>query len=516
MALRPFNSIEGFSVSESKLDVIYANGDVSAVNFTASGISNLGPVANVLITGGSPGQFISTDGTGNLIFSDSTSNNAATMPYQIDVGTSYIIQDNFQGLFSYPITIDGELEIDGILIEVGTALAAQDTEVLFNKQNIITGLAGFTFNTTSGNLNLPGNVNIVGNILPTSNNAISLGSPTNRFNNIYLSGNTITLGTSTITTDNIGNIIMTSGTGAILDIGGNSAISSLQQGNSNVAINANSNVTVSVNGTANVLVISNTVAKLTGNLETTGIKTDNYYYANGTLINISGAAGANTQVQFSDGNDLDASANFTFNRATNLLNVIGNVTTTNTITANYLISNSGCVTIGTGAIAVVNNTGGIFNSTVSNINIGLAANIFMGSNTGTVTTNNHFVSNGNITTNSTVSASNVEVGDLYSKRSPITVTGANTVVDSFSTGTFRSAKYTIKAQSDLGYQALEVLLVHNSINTFITVYASLSTAPLGAETVLITAQISSGNVNLLATPYSSNTTVNLMGTYVPD
>jgi hypothetical protein len=144
MALRPFNSIEGFSVGESKLDVIYANGDVSAVNFTASGISNLGPVANVFITGGSPGQFISTDGNGNLIFSESTSNSAATMPYQIDVGTSYIIQDNFQGLFSYPITIDGELEIDGILIEVGTALAAQDTEVLFYfTKNIIEKISNY-------------------------------------------------------------------------------------------------------------------------------------------------------------------------------------------------------------------------------------------------------------------------------------------------------------------------------------------------------------------------------------
>jgi hypothetical protein len=516
MALRPFNSIQGFSVGESpKIDVVYANGDVSAVNFTASGISNLGPVSNVFITGGLPGQVITTDGNGNLTFSASSSNNAAPMPYLIEAGLSYIVQNNFQGLFSYPITIDGELDVEGVLIEVGTALDAQDTQVLYDNQSVISGNSGFTFNRVSGNLNLPGNLNVTGNILPTSNNAVSLGSPTNRFSNVYLSGNTIVLGTSTISTDILGDLVLTSGTGAVLAVAGNSDISTLQNGNSNISINANSTVTISSNGIANIFSVSPNLVTVVGNIETTGILTDNYYHANGVPVDFGGASGQNTWIQYSDGKDLASSANLTYNNSTQLLTVNGNVSSNN-ITANYLVSTSGCVTIGTGAIAVINNTGGIFNSTVSNINIGLAANIYMGSATGTVTTRNDLISNGNITTNQTVIANNVEVGDLYSKRNPITVTGSNTVVDTFGTSVFRSAKYTIKAQSDLGYQALEVLLVHDSINTFITVYASLSTAPLGAETVLITAEIASGNVNLLATPYSSNTTVNLMGTYVPD
>jgi hypothetical protein len=41
----------------------------SSANFTFTGAS-LGPVANVKITGGSTNQTISTDGTGNLTFTN--------------------------------------------------------------------------------------------------------------------------------------------------------------------------------------------------------------------------------------------------------------------------------------------------------------------------------------------------------------------------------------------------------------------------------------------------------------
>lgn len=66
MAARPFNTINGLSVSSDRLDVIYANGDVSATNLVVSGQSNLGDIANIIITGGSANYVLSTDGSGNL------------------------------------------------------------------------------------------------------------------------------------------------------------------------------------------------------------------------------------------------------------------------------------------------------------------------------------------------------------------------------------------------------------------------------------------------------------------
>ena len=62
MAVRPLNSIAGFSTGDPAVIVIQANADVTTVNLTANGISNLGAIANVRITGGSNGQAITTDG----------------------------------------------------------------------------------------------------------------------------------------------------------------------------------------------------------------------------------------------------------------------------------------------------------------------------------------------------------------------------------------------------------------------------------------------------------------------
>ena len=47
-----------------------AGGNITGINITnvTSGSSNLGPIANVKITGGTSGQLLSTDGAGNLTF----------------------------------------------------------------------------------------------------------------------------------------------------------------------------------------------------------------------------------------------------------------------------------------------------------------------------------------------------------------------------------------------------------------------------------------------------------------
>lgn len=75
MALIPFNSEGGFSVgSEEIITIVTANGNATPVNLAVSGESNLGNVANVTITGGSNGQVLYTDGTGNLGWKSITDN----------------------------------------------------------------------------------------------------------------------------------------------------------------------------------------------------------------------------------------------------------------------------------------------------------------------------------------------------------------------------------------------------------------------------------------------------------
>jgi len=110
------NSVLTISTSNSR---VWSNA-LTLSSLTVNGISNLGNVGNVKITGGSNGQVVTTDGLGNLAFTSvsATSNLAAPMPYFIPVGESYTVSNNFQGLFTIPITIDGALEVDGILIEL--------------------------------------------------------------------------------------------------------------------------------------------------------------------------------------------------------------------------------------------------------------------------------------------------------------------------------------------------------------------------------------------------------------
>ena len=177
-------------------------------------------------------------------------------------------------------------------------------------------------------------------------------------------------------------------------------------------------------------------------------------------------------------------------------NIIGNISST-----------AGLLTLSTGILAVSGGDAGIFTTAIGNINFGLVANISMGSTTGNVT------ARGNLIVNDTATITNLKVSDIYSNRTPIVVT-ANTVIDSFPVIKYRSAKYTMRVNSDDGYQAVEVLLIHDSANSYVTIYGSLST--VGFDIIALSTDILSGNVRMLATTGSANTTVNLLGVYVAD
>ena len=68
MAKKPFISVDGITVGEANalVNVILANGDITTSNITVSNNANLGNVGNVIITGGSSGYVLSTNGSGNL------------------------------------------------------------------------------------------------------------------------------------------------------------------------------------------------------------------------------------------------------------------------------------------------------------------------------------------------------------------------------------------------------------------------------------------------------------------
>jgi hypothetical protein len=269
----------------------------------------------------------------------------------------------------------------GVLNFNGTIVPSQIASPITGKSVYIVGyryvgLIGVT-NQPSGNIS--GNTNI-GNLNFTDTTI----STTTTNSNIYLTPNgTGKLHVTTLLTAS-GNITANSGAFFIGDGGylANLNTSGVSNGNSNVNIPvANGNVNLTATGNT-TLVVTGTGANVFGYLTVTGnltatnitsnvssdtlsansvnansanisgnlyvddtatignVRTDHILYANGSPWDLQEAAGANTQIQFNDGNtNFGASANFTFNQATNLLTVIGNTQFNNANLGNLATAN---------------------------------------------------------------------------------------------------------------------------------------------------------------------------------
>lgn len=153
-----------------------------------------------------------------------------------------------------------------------------------------------------------------------------------------------------------------------------------------------------------------------------GILTDNLYYSNGAPWDLQEAAGSNSQVQFNDNDNFGASANFTFDTATNLLTITGNIDTTNIIRANYLYANANVLANNVNANSNVNVTGNLLaNYIAANANI-VGANLIANNNVYASSTviANYLYANANIdaantiTGNLIISNGNVNGANLYS------------------------------------------------------------------------------------------------------
>jgi len=515
MAIRSFNSVGGFSVAETPVEVISNVGNVTALNLAVTELSNLGAIGNVTITGGSAGQGIVTDGAGALSFGSTglAANTAAVMPYIINASESYQVGANLQGLFSQPIEIDGELDVEGILIEVGVSQNAESSQIYFDNSGTFYGNTGFTFNINSGNVDIPGNVNPTGNIIPGANVTYDLGTNTSRWRDLYLSGTSIKLGAGEMEVVANGAMVMTNGDGGKFIFDGSQDFdhTAIFNGTSNVSIDSSgSAVTMGAGGVADVFTMASTgVLTTTGNVVPLGIKTDGYFYANGDAVTFgSTAAGSDTQIQFNDGGTaFGGSSTFTLNKTNGLVTATGNV-----IGNNY-ISTSGTVQYGSGAgagaisVDTGSTTAGVFTTTMTDVNIGLNANVVICGTGKTLT------ARGNVSADN-INSTTLSVGDLYSSRTAVSVGSDNTTIDSFVATDYRSAKYTIKVSDNTGYQAIEVLLVHDGVTPIMTVYGSISTT--GADLISLSTVKTGLNILLRASPVNTSTSVNLMGTYVPD
>ena len=513
-----FNSINGFSVGDQLTEVIDTSGNVFTSKITS--------YIDVDIVSDNGNKIWNFDSTGNIVFPDTTTQTTAYP------GTSTTL------------TLTGNISAGNA--NLGNLTTSNYFHGVFDATS--SSQPNITSVGTLGNLSVTSNVS-AGNVL-TNNLLYANGSPWNlggtpagsntqiQFND----GNTSFGASSNLTFDFVSNTFTTYNV---------VANTSVFYGNS---INGKNALQAGVTG---FTALPNTIAQYTSNLNSaTQINFQNINTGatsstdlvltsdNGNSVNnyinmgITGSGWDGTQTN-SLGNALTPDDGYLYVRGGNLVigtskipsavkfivggpgtsNIVATINRTNVdvtgdiiasgnanITGN-IVSTAGLLTLSTGTLAVSGGDAGIFTTAIGNINFGLVANISMGSPTGNVT------ARGNLIVQDTATITNLKVSDIYSNRTPISVT-TNTVIDSFPVIKYRSAKYTMRVNSDDGYQAVEVLLIHDSANSYVTIYGSLST--IGFDIISLSTNILSGNVRLLATTGSANTTVNLLSVYVAD
>ena len=392
MAIKPFNSVAGFSVGEVPANVVLANGDIITGNIQAN--------ANIIANGNITANFFLGNGA-YLTGIDATG---------IQNGNS-----NVKVYANANVTISSAGNAN-VAIVTGTGL-------------VVAGTFSASGNATAGNLSTVGNVN-TGNLIATG--LLSVIGNAN-VGNIGAYNGTFTTITGTLTTNaqpnitsvgalasvsiignaNIGNIGSAGVITAVGNIGaGNISTTGLitVAGNANIGnIGTGGFITAIGNITGSNLITAGnvTTSNATVNLELSGNTanfTGNVYAPNfiGNVVgNISGnivIPGANTGVVFNDQGNANTSTAFTFNKISNAVSISGNITAAN-ISTGGLITATGNIT---GANII---TGGI----VTAIGNGTFGNI---STVGLITVTGN-ITGGNLTTGGSLSVTgNANVGNL--------------------------------------------------------------------------------------------------------
>jgi len=292
MALKPLNSVGGFSVGEVPANVIFANGDFSGnkANFTGN-IAALG-----------------------------------------------ILTDNYYYANGSPVDFQ--------------QAAGSNTQIQFNNNNDFGASANFTFNSSTNLLTVTGNINATNVNASTLNSNVANGTAplTVASQTVVANLNADLLDGYNSATANTANTVAVRDASGNLSANyfvGNGAFltgidaSLISNGSANVRTFNNGNVTVSASGNANVLVVAGDGANITGTLGVTGNVTAPNFIGN-VVGNISGnivIPGSNTGVVFNDSGNANSLLGFTFDKTSNAVTANGNLTVNNANLGNLVVAN---------------------------------------------------------------------------------------------------------------------------------------------------------------------------------
>ena len=300
--------------------VTVTSGNITAAggvaNLSNSSSVDLGAVGNLHISGGSSGQFLSTNGSGTLSWasggSQSTIANGTSNVAIVDSGnvtTSVAGNSNILTVTGTGANISGTLSASGNanvgnIGGTGAIFTTVAGALTTAAQSNITSVGTLTSLTVNGNISA-NNANITGNIVPTSNNIYSLGSASSYWKDAFIgpgslyingvkvleeSSNAIVISadlnqTVKVTSSGSGDVqLQTTGTGVVavkgpLQIQAANYITSSTGGpigfsnpinvDALSSLSANTNLTISANGTGNIQL--NDDVTISGNLTINGV-----------------------------------------------------------------------------------------------------------------------------------------------------------------------------------------------------------------------------------------------------
>lgn len=107
------------------------------------------------------------------------------------------------------------------------------------------------------------------------------------------------------------------------------------------------------------------------------------------------------------------------------------------------------------------------------------------------------------------SQTGVDFSNQIVQATPISVNQVATIIESFSTSSFRSGKYIISGTIGTDAHAAEVLLLQNNGFAYITTHGIINT---GSNSIVYTANINGSTVNLLANATASPTSIRIQKT----
>jgi hypothetical protein len=232
----------------------------------------------------------------------------------------------------------------------------------------------------TGNLAVTGDTT-AGNIIPSTDVTYDLGSPSNKWRSLYLAGNTIYLGSAEITSTE-SSITLSSGSGAEFTISGDSAANTV---GSFGGVEATGNIVGNV-------ILANSMVTTTDISASGNIIADGFFI--GTVLgNITGnfvIPGATTEVVYNSSGVADASSDFTYNNASKLLTVNGNIAANTVsvaaVTASGNVSAANLIgTLSTAAQPSITSVGTLTGLAVTG-NISVTENISATNISGTLTT----------------------------------------------------------------------------------------------------------------------------------